>query len=88
MKTLKKAKKNKGQITVELLLLSVVLIIIAQVVFNKIKSERYLAPLTTFARDAVGNMIENGSWIRNKEEARAQHPNNLERHYSWKRDPT
>ena len=87
MKTLKKEKKNKGQITVEILLLASVLIVIGQVVFNKIKSERYLAPLTTFARDAVGNMIENGSWNRNKAEARAQHPNNLERHYSWQRTP-
>lgn len=76
-------KKQKGQTTVEILLLSAVLVIIAQLVLNQIRKQDQLRPLTSLMNQSLSHMISTGSWNSEKSEAQRQHPNNLQRHYSW-----
>ena len=77
------ARLARGQVTVELILLAVVLIVIAQLIINQIKNNDYLKAFAEGPAQVVGNMISNGNWKRNPEESKKDHPNSHQRHFSW-----
>ena len=73
----------RGQVTVELILLAVVLIVIAQLIINQIKNNAYLKAFAEGPAQVVANMISNGNWKRSPEESKKDHPNSHRRHFSW-----
>jgi len=75
--------QNKGQVTVELILLGVVLIILSQLVINQIKTNDYIKDFAKGPSQVVANMMANGNWKKNPAESKAEHPNIHEKHYSW-----
>ena len=79
----KSSNFRKGQVTVELILLGVVLIILSQLVINQIKTNKYLEDFAKGPSQVVANMIANGNWKKNPDESKDEHPNIHERHYSW-----
>ena len=74
---------RKGQVTVELILLGVVLIILSQLVINQIKTNKYVEDFAKGPSQVVANMIANGNWKKSSDESKSEHPNIHERHYSW-----
>ena len=79
----KHSHRSKGQVTVELILLGVVLIILSQLVINQIKTNNYIKDFAKGPSQVVANMMANGNWKKNPEESKAEHPNIHEKHYSW-----
>ena len=79
----KHSHHSKGQVTVELILLGVVLIVLSQLVVNQIKTNNYIKDFAKGPSQVVANMMANGNWKKNPEESKAEHPNIHERHYSW-----
>ena len=76
-------RNNRGQITTELILLGVVLIVLAQLVLNQIKNNKYVEDFAKGPSQVLANMISNGNWKKDSEESKSAHPNSHERHYSW-----
>ena len=74
---------RKGQVTVELILLGVVLIVLSQLVINQIKTNKYMEDFAKGPSQVVANMIANGNWKKSPDESKGEHPNMHERHYSW-----
>ena len=58
----KSSSFRKGQVTVELILLGVVLIVLSQLVINQIKTNKYLEDFAKGPSQVVANMIANGNW--------------------------
>ena len=79
----KHSPRSKGQVTVELILLGVVLIVLSQLVVNQIKTNNYIKDFAKGPSQVVANMMANGNWKKNPDESKAEHPNIHERHYSW-----
>ena len=75
--------RNKGQVTTELILLGVVLIVLAQLVINQIKNNKYMEDFAKGPSQVLANMISNGNWKKNPEDSKNEHPNSHGRHYSW-----
>ena len=75
--------RSKGQVTTELILLGVVLIILAQLVLNQIKNNKYVEDFAKGPSQVLANMISNGNWKKNPEKSKEEHPNSHDRHYSW-----
>ena len=74
---------GKGQVTVELILLAVVLIFLSQLVINQIKNNKYIEDFAKGPSQVMANMIANGNWQKEPSKSREEHPNLHERHYSW-----
>ena len=74
---------SKGQVTVELILLAVVLIFLSQLVINQIKTNKYIEDFAKGPSQVVANMIANGNWQKDPSKSKEEHPNLHERHYSW-----
>ena len=76
-------KSSKGQVTVEYILLAVVSIVLMQVAFKQIKEGDYFKDFVSGPNQIIGNMMENGTWNIDSDEARRLHPNHRERHWTW-----
>ena len=74
---------SKGQVTVELILLAVVLIFLSQLIIHQIKTNKYIEDFAKGPSQVVANMIANGNWKKEPSESREEHPNIHEKHYSW-----
>ena len=75
-------RNQSGQMTVEMVLITVALFGIVQLVSNTFNGEQYVRELvqSPWTR-SISGMIENGVW-GSPRETRAFHPNNKRRHAS------
>lgn len=89
MKALKKRiYKNRGQVTVEYILLAVALIVLFHVSTSALKDNRYLENFQKIPNQILVNMAENGNWIitegGDEDKSRNEHPNHFKFHYTPK----
>lgn len=75
--------RKKGQVTVELILLGVVLIILAQLILSQIKDNEYVENFAKGPSQVIANMLANGNWKKDPTDSKSNHPNSHNRHYSW-----
>ena len=75
--------REKGQVTVELILLGVVLIVVAQIVLKQIKDNEYIEDFAKGPSQVIANMMANGNWRKDPADSKTDHPNSHKRHYSW-----
>ena len=78
-----KIKTQKGQITVEMVLLLAVMVSMSYLLLNTVfkKSNKTSEPIYAFISGpwkTIGGMMESGSWAK-KEDAIKDHPNHWER---------
>lgn len=76
-------KGQKGQMTLEMVLLLTILVSCAIFAFNEIKSRKLLAAFISGPWQPLKNMIENGEWSA---DAKEKHPNLMNRHGSYSGD--
>ena len=84
MGALKKGRsvRNSGQVTVEYILLAVTLLVLFQVASNTFTENDFLKNFQETPQKIFTNMVENGNWIVDTTESRANHPNHWAFHYS------
>ncbi|MBC6414916.1 MAG: hypothetical protein GDA46_00770 [Bdellovibrionales bacterium] len=80
--SLQKQHKNKGQVTVEYILLAVSLLILFQIATNTLKNNRYLKAFQETPQNIFQSLVENGNWDINKDSSRKKHPNHYEAQYT------
>lgn len=79
------ALSQAGQATMEAVLLTVVVAIVATMISNYARSSGMMADIVEGPWAPMRGMIENGVWVRYNE-SKAMHPNHLARHQSKKGD--
>ena len=77
---------KRGQVTVELILMTAVIVVTWQVLSKVIKNGGYLDDFVAGPNQLIGHMIANGNWQKDEEESKDDHPNRYGRRWSW--DPT
>ena len=77
---------RRGQVTVELILMTAVIVVTWQVMSKVIKDGGYLDDFVAGPNQLIGHMIANGNWQKDEEESKDDHPNRYGRRWSW--DPT
>ncbi len=82
-KKLLNLKSSKGQVTVEYILLAFILLVFMQLAFKQIREGDYFRDFVSGPNQIIANMLENGTWNLSSDEARRQHPNQFDRHFSW-----
>ena len=73
---------NKGQVTVEYILLAVALLVLVQATTNTLKNTQALKSLQETPQNIFTNMVENGNWELDTTKSRFMHPNHHESHYT------
>ena len=76
-------KKQRGQITVEIVLLLVVMIGASYLALEKFKVQKPVYNFISNPWKTIGGMIESGSWQK-RAEARKDHPNYWKRMFTTK----
>ncbi|MDE0119488.1 MAG: hypothetical protein OXM55_05720 [Bdellovibrionales bacterium] len=76
-------KKQKGQITVEMVLLLVVMIGMSYLVLKEFQVQKLFKNFISNPWKTIGGMIESGSWQK-QPEAKRDHPNHWKRMFSTK----
>jgi len=74
--------KKKGQMTLEMVLILVVLMTTSTIVLKAFKEDKYIAAFVTEPWKSISCMIESGTWICGEgdlEYARTKHPNHYDR---------
>ena len=74
---------QKGQVTIEYILLTIVLLAGMRLLFNSVKDSDMLNSFVSGPNEIIGNMMENGVWDIDEGKAREKHPNQYERHWTW-----
>jgi hypothetical protein len=74
-------RSNSGQGTVEMVLLTATLVIVASLIFKTMRSQGFVTQLVDGPWSIMSGMIENGVW-GSSEKTRNVHPNYLRRHIS------
>lgn len=85
MKTNKVLNNERGQMTIEMLLIGVLILSFMLFVSNEFQSKNLLANLVEGPQEYLIGMAENGVWKPSKQ-ANAYHPNLWGRHMSIKGD--
>ncbi|MCJ8275282.1 MAG: hypothetical protein MJK18_00435 [Bdellovibrionales bacterium] len=78
---MKKLKNQKGQMTIEAVLIATLLLSTLTVASRIIKDQGYLSSLVEGPWQHLSGMIQNGVWAP-PQQGTALHPNNLDRHGS------
>ena len=79
---MKKQTIQKGQVTVEYILLAVVLIALFQLTTQTLKTNGYLKEFQETPQKVFRNMVENGNWKLEEAQSRKYHPNHYESQYT------
>jgi hypothetical protein len=79
----KTLKGNKGQIAIEFVLITVVLVSFALFIFGEVKKRRIFPQMVDGPSELLRGMVESGSW-RPAKQARDNHPSMLNRKVSAK----
>lgn len=78
-------RQQKGQGTLEAVLIIATLVFLSGLVANKFKENELLAQLVSGPWQRIAGMLQNGVWIA-PAKGMALHPNNASRHISLKGD--
>ena len=76
--------KQKGQVTVELILLAIVLLSVTKVILSGLQRSKALSDFASLPQAILKNMISNGNWKKNSEVSRKHHPNQFDRHFNYR----
>ena len=79
----KRTKSQKGQATLEMVLILAVMISLSYLVLNEFKQGEIVHSFISKPWKTINGMIESGSWAE-RANARANHPNHFKRMYSQK----
>lgn len=79
-------KNERGQMTLEMILIAIILTGIAISFSNAAKSNGYLASLVEGPWLHVRGMIEDGVWVAAGDNSKALNPHHLSRHASYEGD--
>lgn len=74
---------QRGQVTVEILLLALVLTVFFHSVIKIIRDGGAFDKFASTPNKLIGHMIANGNWKRNEMASKNDHPNRYGRRYSW-----
>ena len=74
--------KQRGQVTVEYILLAVVMIAAFQAGTKALQKWKLLEDFQKLPGKVFQNMVENGNLIQDPEESRRKHPNHWESQYT------
>ena len=74
---------QRGQVTVEILLLALVLTVFFHSVIKVIRDGGSFDNFASTPNKLIGHMIANGNWKRNEMASKNDHPNRYGRRYSW-----
>ena len=76
------ANSNKGQVTVEYILLAIAMLVLVQAATNTLKDNEALKSFQETPQNIFKNMVENGNWELDGAESRRLHPNHYEAQYT------
>lgn len=79
----KRTKSQKGQATLEMVLILAVMVTLSYLVLTKLKEGKIVYRFISGPWKTVNGMIESGSWAQ-RSDAMANHPNYFKRMYSHK----
>ena len=76
-------KTNKGQITMEILLIALVLAVITRIGLIGLRNSEGVKRFSSAPKEVLKNMMSHGNWIKDPARSRQNHPEAHSSHYSY-----